>query len=55
MVGDALSTSCFALGLEKGLKLVQSIPEVQAVFVTESGEMHFSAGFEEAIPLTYTE
>ena len=55
VVGDALSTSCFALGLEKGLKLVQSIPEVQAVFVTESGEMHFSAGFEEAIPLTYTE
>lgn len=42
--GDALSTSCFALGLEKGMELIDSLPDVQAVFITEDGEIHFSRG-----------
>lgn len=43
--GDALSTTCFALGLEKGMELVDSLEDVQAVFITEDGELHFSENF----------
>ena len=47
--GDGLSTSCFALGLEKGMELINSLPDVQAVFITEDGELHFSEGFEDEL------
>ena len=47
--GDGLSTSCFALGLEKGMELINSLPDVQAVFITEDRELHFSEGFEEEL------
>ncbi|MBS6398207.1 MAG: FAD:protein FMN transferase [Clostridiales bacterium] len=47
--GDGLSTSCFALGLEKGMELVNSLPDVQAVFITEDYELHFSDNFENEI------
>lgn len=45
--GDALSTTCFALGLEKGMEFVKSLGDVYAVFITEDGEMHYSEGFKE--------
>ena len=45
--GDALSTSCFALGLEKGMELFDSLQDVRAVFITENGEIHFSDKFRE--------
>lgn len=48
--GDALSTACFALGLEKGMDLVHSLPDVYAVFLTSDGKMHFSNSFLETIP-----
>lgn len=44
--GDALSTVCFALGLEKGLELIDSMEDVCAVFVTDDFELHYSQGFE---------
>lgn len=47
MEGDALSTSCFALGLEKGMELAESLPEIQAVFITEDGKLHYSKNFKE--------
>ena len=37
--GDALSTSCFALGLENGQKLIESMEDVDAIFVTKDFEM----------------
>lgn len=49
--GDGLSTSCFALGLEKGLALIESLPDTYAVFITEDYELHYSAGFHTAIQL----
>lgn len=49
-MGDALSTSCFALGLKKGLELVQSLPDVYAVFITADGQLHFSDGYLENLP-----
>ncbi len=34
--GDALSTTCFALGLENGSKLIKSLDGIEAIFVTGS-------------------
>ena len=42
--GDALSTVCFSLGLEQGLELADSLPDVWAYFITEDGEIHYSEG-----------
>ena len=42
--GDALSTTCFALGLEKGMELVESLDAVEAVFLTDDGALHISSG-----------
>lgn len=33
--GDALSTSCFVLGLEEAKKLIESLDNVDAIFITE--------------------
>lgn len=46
--GDGLSTTCFALGLEKGLNLIASIPDTYAVFITQDDSIYYSNGFEEA-------
>lgn len=51
--GDGLSTVCFALGLEKGMELINSLPDTQAVFITEDGELHYSEQFEDEVPLNY--
>ena len=40
--GDALSTSCFALGLEDGLKLIESMENTEAIFITENFELYDS-------------
>ena len=42
--GDILSTACFLLGLEKGMAYVESLPAVEAVFITEDYEIHTSSG-----------
>lgn len=48
--GDALSTACFALGLEKGMELIDSLTDIHAVFITSDGNLHFSRNFLETIP-----
>lgn len=47
--GDALSTTCFSLGYEKGLEYVQSLKNIQAVFITKDYQVHYTEGFEKAI------
>ena len=42
--GDALSTACFVLGLEKGMELAVSAG-VEAIFIDENYELHFTPGF----------
>ena len=49
--GDGLSTTCFALGLEKGLDLINQLPNTYGVFITSDYEIHYSQGFTDAIPL----
>lgn len=43
--GDALSTVCFALGLEEGMDFIESLDGVEALFVTEDSALHYSTGF----------
>ena len=45
--GDGLSTTCFSLGLEKGMELVDSLEGVWGIFITEDGELHYSEGMED--------
>ncbi len=47
--GDGLSTTCFALGLEKGMELIDSLDGVYAAFITDDYEVHYSEGFEDHI------
>ena len=42
--GDILSTSCFALGYEKGMEFINSIPDAYAIFITSDYEVHYSEG-----------
>lgn len=50
--GDALSTSCFALGLEQAQAYLKSIEGVQGVFITNDYEIHYTEGFHEDIEIS---
>ena len=52
--GDALSTTCFALGLDEGLKFAEK-KGVQAVFITEDYKLHYTDGFRDEIRVTDVE
>lgn len=41
--GDALSTTCYTLGLNEGMELIRSLDGVEAVFVTKDGEIYRSS------------
>lgn len=41
--GDALSTTCYVLGLKDGMELIRSMEGIEAVFVTKDGELHTSS------------
>jgi len=52
---DALSTTCFALGLEEGLKLINETDDVEAIFITDDLEYHLSDGVESIYNFTKSE
>lgn len=43
--GDALSTALFCLPLEKGLSLIESLPETEAMWLAEDGVITVSSGW----------
>ena len=47
--GDGLSTTCFSLGLEDGMKLIESLDGVYACFIDENYEIYYSDGMQEFI------
>lgn len=49
--GDALSTTCFSLGLEDGMTLIEALPDTEAIFITDDYELHNSSGIGTTIPL----
>lgn len=48
--GDALSTTCFSLGLEDGMALVERLEGTEAIFITTGNEIHVSSGIGTVIP-----
>lgn len=50
--GDALSTALFVLGREKGLKLVQSFEDIEAIMVTKEKKVYGTPGIEKIFTLT---
>ncbi|MGB5473583.1 MAG: FAD:protein FMN transferase [Gammaproteobacteria bacterium] len=44
---DALSTSVFVLGVTKGLSLINTLPDTEAVIIDNQGKMHYSDGLEQ--------
>ncbi|MDE7311542.1 MAG: FAD:protein FMN transferase [Eubacterium sp.] len=49
--GDGLSTACFALGLEKGLALIESLEQTEAIFITSDYKLHGTSGIGTTIPI----
>lgn len=43
-MGDALSTTCFVLGSDDGMELIESLKDVEAVFITDDYALHYSSG-----------
>jgi len=41
---DALSTTIFILGYPKGIELIESIPDYDAIIIDEQGKLHYSSG-----------
>lgn len=41
---DALSTSCFMLGVDEGMELIESLDDVEAIFITDDFKLHYSTG-----------
>jgi len=50
---DALSTTCFSLGLEKGMELLESLDDADGFFITSDGEYHYTEGFDENYQLEH--
>lgn len=50
--GDALSTSVFALGVSKGLALVNSLKGVEAIILTRDKKVYLSNGIESSFRIT---
>lgn len=50
--GDSLSTTLFALGVDEGLKLINSLDDVEAIFITKNHELYLTNGFKKAFTLT---
>jgi thiamine biosynthesis lipoprotein len=50
--GDALSTVIYTEGLEEGLKTVETLENVEAIFVTKGKKIYLSSGMQDAFQLT---
>lgn len=46
MTSDALTKVVFVLGPEKGMKLIQNLPGIQAIVVDSRGQVYYSPGIE---------
>ncbi|WP_434565205.1 FAD:protein FMN transferase [Thermoanaerobacterium thermosaccharolyticum] len=49
---DALSTITFILGVEKGMKLIESMPGVDAIFVTPDYKVYATSGLKGKLKIT---
>ncbi len=49
---DALSTTLFSMGLEKGMTFVESIKDVEAFFITNDRKIYTTSGFADDLHIT---
>ena len=47
MWGDALATSAFALGTEEGLRLIEGLEGIEAVFIARDRSVTYTSGAQE--------
>lgn len=47
--GDGLSATCFLLGVDKAKELVESLPDVQAIFLTKDGQLITTKGIGDTV------
>ena len=52
MMCDALSTTAFGLGLNKGLELIESLDNVDAIFITMDKKVYLSDNLKDKFNLT---
>ncbi|WP_455538637.1 FAD:protein FMN transferase [Terrisporobacter sp.] len=52
MICDALSTTTFGLGIEKGMKLIDSIDGADAIFITKNKQIYLSKNLKDKFNLT---
>ena len=45
---DALSTGAFLLGLEEGMKMVEGLPDTEAIFITGDKKVYITSGINES-------
>jgi len=50
--GDALSTVTFILGVDEGMKLIESLDQIDAIFVTKDSKVYSTSGIKEIFKLT---
>jgi thiamine biosynthesis lipoprotein len=53
--GDALSTSVFSLGLEDGMKFINTIPGVECIFITKDKQVYITTGLKDNFKITNEE
>lgn len=50
--GDGLSTTVFVMGLEEGYKYVESLDQVEALFITDENIVYMTPGLQDVFTLT---
>ena len=46
VITDALSTSVFVLGVDKGLRLIATLPDYEGIVIDDEGQMFYSTGLQ---------
>lgn len=49
MLADGLDTGIFVMGIESGMRLVEALPDVEAIIVDHEGIVHVSSGLRDRI------
>ncbi|MGM9532642.1 FAD:protein FMN transferase, partial [Intestinibacter sp.] len=49
LIGDGLSTTAFGLGVEKGLELIESIDDTEAIFITKDKNVYTTSNLKDKI------
>lgn len=53
VIADILSTTCYILGFEKGMELINSLDNIEAIFIDENYGVHLSNNLENFSNITY--